>query len=135
MDDLLRIISRIINAIFIYLILDLIFGGRRRRNGGRQRNRDNSQSRYSDEDTAGYGYDESNSYQDFYSGESQIDQAYKALGLEKGTSLKDVKKRYIELAKKYHPDKNPNNLEAQAEMTKINNAYETIVDEFNRRKQ
>ncbi|AUB31974.1 J domain-containing protein [Spiroplasma floricola] len=135
MDELLRFIFRILNVIFIIFIFDLLFGGRRRRNGGRTRNNDNSQSRYSNEDTVGgAGYDQSRSYSDFYQGESQLEQAYQALGLVRGCSLKEVKKRYIELAKKNHPDKNPNKVEAQAEMTKINNAYETIVEDFNRRK-
>ncbi|WP_339020624.1 J domain-containing protein [Spiroplasma endosymbiont of Atherix ibis] len=133
MDELLRFFLRILNAIFIVLIIDMIFGGRKRRNGGKTRNLDNSQSRYSDEDTVGGAdYDQSQSYSDFYQGYSQLDQAYQALGLVRGCSLKEVKKRYIELAKKNHPDKNPNNVEAQAEMTKINNAYETIVEDFNR---
>lgn len=135
MDEIIRFFLRILNAIFIVLILDLIFGGRRRRSGGRTRNRDNSQSRYSDEDTVGGAdYDQSQSYSDFYQGEFQLEQAYQALGLVRGCSLKEVKKRYIVLAKKNHPDKNPNKVEAQAEMAKINNAYETIVEDFNRRK-
>ncbi|QHX36944.1 J domain-containing protein [Spiroplasma sp. BIUS-1] len=134
MDTFFKIISRILQIIFYAIIIDLIFGSVRRRRGGTNRNRDNTQSRYSDEDFAGAGYDRSDSASDFYRGPSQLEQAYQVLGLSQGATLKEVKSRYIELAKKYHPDKNPNNLEAQAEMTKINNAYETIVDDFNRRK-
>ncbi|AUM62932.1 J domain-containing protein [Spiroplasma monobiae] len=135
MDSLFKFILRLLEIFFYVLIFDLIFGGIRRLRGGRNRNRDNTQSRYSDEDfVGGADYDSSNSYSDFYQDKSQVDQAFEALGMPRESSLKEVKKRYIELAKKYHPDKNPNNLEAQAEMTKINNAYDTIVDYFNRRK-
>ncbi|AGR42414.1 J domain-containing protein [Spiroplasma diminutum] len=133
MNELFRLISRLLNIIITVLIIDLLFNKTRRRNGGYQRDKNNKQSKYYDDQTTNDGYDQSNQYQDFYQGQSQIDQAYQALGLEKGVSLKEVKKRYIELAKKYHPDKNPNNLEAQAEMTKINNAYDIIAEEFNRR--
>ena len=34
---------------------------------------------------------------------------YKTLGLNKGATDKDIKKAYRKLARKYHPDVNPNN--------------------------
>ena len=34
---------------------------------------------------------------------------YFVLGVDRGTSFGEVKKRYFQLAKKYHPDLNPNN--------------------------
>ncbi|ALD66766.1 J domain-containing protein [Spiroplasma cantharicola] len=134
MDDLFKLLWRIINFIFIYLLIDMLFSRKKRRGGPNQNNRNNNQSRYFDDETKDQGFDQSQSYTDFYKGESQINQAYQALGLQKGVTLKEVKKKYIELAKKYHPDKNPGNLEAQAEMTKINNAYDIIVEDFNKRK-
>ncbi|WP_342275267.1 DnaJ domain-containing protein [Spiroplasma endosymbiont of Cantharis lateralis] len=134
MDDLFRLLWKIINFIFIVLLIDMLFSRKRRRGGPNQNNGNNKQSRYFDDETRDQGFDQSQSHTDFYQGESLINQAYQALGLQKGTPLKDVKKRYIELAKKYHPDKNPGNLEAQAEMTKINNAYDIIVEDFNKKK-
>ncbi|ARU91187.1 hypothetical protein SCLARK_00475 [Spiroplasma clarkii] len=71
--------------------------------------------------------------EDFYdtsmntNSKSILDEAYSVFGLSKNASTEEVKRKYRELAKKYHPDKNQGNIEAQAEMTKINNAYETIM--------
>lgn len=54
---------------------------------------------------------------------------YKILEVDKNTSQNDIKKSYRRLAKKYHPDLNPNDNKAQEKFKEINEAYEVIGDE------
>ncbi|MGP6219968.1 DnaJ C-terminal domain-containing protein [Caldiplasma sukawensis] len=59
---------------------------------------------------------------------------YSILGVPKDASLEQIKKAYRELAKKWHPDLNPNNRkEAEEKFKDINEAYEVLSDE-NKRK-
>lgn len=51
---------------------------------------------------------------------------WRVLGLEPGTDLETVKKRYRELARKYHPDFNKSP-EAEQKMKEINEAYDAIM--------
>ncbi len=51
---------------------------------------------------------------------------YKILGLENSASDSEVKKKFRELAKKYHPDKNPSE-NSNARFQEIQDAYERIV--------
>lgn len=51
---------------------------------------------------------------------------YKVLGLEIGASLDEVKKKYKQLAKQHHPDKNPGDKEAEDRFKEINAAYDGI---------
>ncbi len=53
---------------------------------------------------------------------------YQLLGIERGTSPDQIKKAYRTMANKYHPDKNPNNPEAEAKFKEVSNAYETLSD-------
>jgi curved DNA-binding protein len=57
---------------------------------------------------------------------------YKILGVEKTTSAAEIKKAYRKLALKYHPDKNPDNKEAEARFKQISEAYAVLSDEKKR---
>lgn len=59
---------------------------------------------------------------------------YKLLELTKSASKADIKKAYRRLARKYHPDLNPNNKEAQAKFQQINEAHEVLGDPEKRKK-
>lgn len=53
---------------------------------------------------------------------------YEVLGLNKGADEASIKKAYRTLAKKYHPDLNPGNAEAEAKFKEINEAYDVLSD-------
>lgn len=55
-----------------------------------------------------------------------ITDPYKVLGVPNGASEEECTKAYKRLAKKYHPDLNPNNKEAEKKMAEINAAYDQI---------
>lgn len=59
---------------------------------------------------------------------------YKVLGLEKTASTEDIKKAYRKLARKYHPDLNPNDKEANKKFQQINEANEVLSDPDKRKK-
>lgn len=59
---------------------------------------------------------------------------YKILGLKKTASTEEIKKAYRKLARKYHPDLNPNNKEANKQFQQINEANEVLSDPENRKK-
>jgi len=59
---------------------------------------------------------------------------YKILGLNKTASPKDIKNAYRKLARKYHPDLNPNNADAKANFQQINEANEVLSDTEKRKK-
>ena len=59
---------------------------------------------------------------------------YKALGISKTASEKDIKKAYRKLARKYHPDLNPNDKEAEKKFKAINEANEVLSNPENRKK-
>jgi molecular chaperone DnaJ len=53
---------------------------------------------------------------------------YEILGVPKGSNPDQIKKAYRSMANKYHPDKNPDNPEAEAKFKEVSNAYETLSD-------
>ena len=59
---------------------------------------------------------------------------YKILGITKSASEADIKKAYRKLARKYHPDLNPNDKEAEHKFKEINEANEVLSHPENRKK-
>ena len=53
---------------------------------------------------------------------------YEVLGLQKGASDADIKKAFRQMAKKYHPDLNPGDKEAEKHFKEVNEAYEVLSD-------
>ncbi|ABW18780.1 chaperone protein DnaJ [Alkaliphilus oremlandii OhILAs] len=51
---------------------------------------------------------------------------YEVLGINKDASDQDIKKAYRKLAMKYHPDRNPDNKEAEEKFKEANEAYEVL---------
>lgn len=59
---------------------------------------------------------------------------YSTLGVPKTASGEDIKKAYRKLARKYHPDVNPNDKEAHKKFQQINEANEVLSDPEKRKK-
>lgn len=59
---------------------------------------------------------------------------YKILGVPKNASEKDIKKAYRKLARKYHPDLNPNDKVAEKKFKEVNEANEVLSNAENRKK-
>jgi curved DNA-binding protein len=53
---------------------------------------------------------------------------YKVLGVERNASEDDIRKAYRKLAMKYHPDRNPNDKQAEERFKEINEAYQVLSD-------
>ena len=54
---------------------------------------------------------------------------YEVLGVDKSADANTIKKAYRTLAKKYHPDMNPGDQEAEAKFKEVNEAYAVLSDE------
>ena len=59
---------------------------------------------------------------------------YEVLGLSKEATQDEIKKAYRSLAKKYHPDMNPGDKEAETKFKEVNEAYAVLSDEEKRQK-
>lgn len=59
---------------------------------------------------------------------------YKTLGVPKSATEKDIKKAYRRLAREKHPDMHPGDKEAERQFQEINEAYEVLSNEENRKK-
>ena len=59
---------------------------------------------------------------------------YNVLGLDKSASQDDIKKAYRKLARKFHPDLNPNDESAKKKFQEINEANEVLTDPEKRKK-
>jgi len=57
---------------------------------------------------------------------------YEVLGVQKSAGDDEIKKAYRNLAKKYHPDANPNNADAEKKFKEASEAYEILSDEKKR---
>lgn len=59
---------------------------------------------------------------------------YEVLGIDKNASAREIKSAYRKLAKKYHPDLNGGDKEAEEKLKEINTAFSILGDEENRAK-
>ena len=57
---------------------------------------------------------------------------YEVLGVQKGASKDEIKKAYRKLALKYHPDKNPDNKEAEAKFKEASEAADVLLNDEKR---
>ena len=59
---------------------------------------------------------------------------YNLVGVEKNAGEKEIKSAYRKLARKYHPDVNPNDKAAEEKFKDISEAYEVLSDKDKRQK-
>jgi curved DNA-binding protein len=57
---------------------------------------------------------------------------YKTLGLSPGSDKKEIQKAYRELARKYHPDMNPDDASAKSKFQEVQHAYDVLSDDTKR---
>jgi curved DNA-binding protein len=76
----------------------------------------------------------SNSFVDNKKMQMEFIDYYKILGIDKNASEEDIKKAYRKLARKLHPDLNPNDKEAHKKFQQVNEANEVLSDPEKRKK-
>jgi len=59
---------------------------------------------------------------------------YETLGINRNATEKDVKQAFRRMARKYHPDVNPGNKDAEARFKEMNEAFEVLSDKEKRQK-
>lgn len=59
---------------------------------------------------------------------------YQVLGIPRTATAEEIKKAYRKLARKHHPDLNPNNTDAKKKFQEINEANEVLSDPESRKK-
>lgn len=59
---------------------------------------------------------------------TNLDQCYQLLGIYRGASLDELKAAYRSLARKWHPDLNPNDTEAHQRFIALSQAYQILLD-------
>ena len=57
---------------------------------------------------------------------------YKILGVARNADMTQIRRAYHKLAKEMHPDRNPNDPDANTKFQDIGSAYETLSDENKR---
>ncbi len=57
---------------------------------------------------------------------------YATLGVARDASAEDLKKAYRKLAMQYHPDRNPDDKQAEAKFKEVNEAYDVLKDDQKR---
>ncbi|MGV9141581.1 MAG: J domain-containing protein, partial [Promethearchaeota archaeon] len=62
-----------------------------------------------------------------------LEDYYKILGLERDATLKEIKRSYLKLARKYHPDVNPKEDKSGEKFKQVNRAY-VLLSNSNRRR-
>ena len=62
------------------------------------------------------------------------DELYKALGVSKKATDAEIKKAYRKLARQYHPDRNPDDAEAEKKFKEVQGAYDTLSDPEKRKR-
>jgi DnaJ-class molecular chaperone len=59
---------------------------------------------------------------------------YQRLGVSQRASQSEIRKQFRTLARRYHPDRNPDDTAAEAQFVEINEAHATLADPERRRK-